>query len=271
MPCSAVSSAAMSWRWASTRFRIRNRISDRFESDIARQAGNAARGRGHGPIDIVDRGEVDPTGNLRRWPGRRPAPIGPTCRRPGGRRSSARRSPVLAPAAARDWLGDLGHDASSRGSGQPRRAGREAGQWAARRPVIDGSRAPGDGDHSHDRDGQQGQVEELLEAERSRATAPSRQVKATTKRTIAHAPMATRKRRPSPARNGAKRDRINRSSRMKRVADRLVDLGRVGGQLRPEHPPWAGAEVGRRPARARQQALAVGPEDVAPACPGRGR
>ena len=42
LPCSAVSSAAMSRRWWSTRLRIRNRISVRFESDVARQAGNAA-------------------------------------------------------------------------------------------------------------------------------------------------------------------------------------------------------------------------------------
>ena len=42
LPCSAVRNAAMSLRWASTRFRIRNRISVRRDSDVARQAGKAA-------------------------------------------------------------------------------------------------------------------------------------------------------------------------------------------------------------------------------------
>ena len=42
LPCSAVRWAASSLRWASTRFRIWNRISVRFESDVARQPGNAA-------------------------------------------------------------------------------------------------------------------------------------------------------------------------------------------------------------------------------------
>ncbi len=39
LPCSAVSSAARSRRCWSTRFRIRNRISVRFDSEVARQAG----------------------------------------------------------------------------------------------------------------------------------------------------------------------------------------------------------------------------------------
>jgi hypothetical protein len=43
LPCSAVRCAASSWRWASTRFRIRNMISVRFEMEVARQPGNAAR------------------------------------------------------------------------------------------------------------------------------------------------------------------------------------------------------------------------------------
>ena len=42
LPCSAVRCAASSWRRWSTRFRIRNMISVRFESDVARQAGKAA-------------------------------------------------------------------------------------------------------------------------------------------------------------------------------------------------------------------------------------
>ena len=43
MPCSAVRWAAISGGACSTRFRIRNMISVRFESDVARHAGNAAR------------------------------------------------------------------------------------------------------------------------------------------------------------------------------------------------------------------------------------
>jgi hypothetical protein len=43
LPCSAVRKAAISARWASTRFRIRKRISVRRESEVARQAGKAAR------------------------------------------------------------------------------------------------------------------------------------------------------------------------------------------------------------------------------------
>ena len=39
LPCSAVRCAASSSRCCSTRFRIRNRMSVRFESDVARQAG----------------------------------------------------------------------------------------------------------------------------------------------------------------------------------------------------------------------------------------
>ena len=42
LPCSAVRCAASSLRWASTRFRILNRMSDRFEIEVARQAGKAA-------------------------------------------------------------------------------------------------------------------------------------------------------------------------------------------------------------------------------------
>ncbi|OGO57311.1 MAG: hypothetical protein A2V85_15565 [Chloroflexi bacterium RBG_16_72_14] len=42
LPCSAVSRAAMSLRWWSTRFRMRNMMSVRFDSEVARQAGNAA-------------------------------------------------------------------------------------------------------------------------------------------------------------------------------------------------------------------------------------
>ena len=42
LPCSAVRWAASSWRLASTRFRILNMMSVRFESEVARQAGNAA-------------------------------------------------------------------------------------------------------------------------------------------------------------------------------------------------------------------------------------
>ena len=41
LPCSAVRCAASSWRCGSTRFRMRNRISVRFESDVARHPGNA--------------------------------------------------------------------------------------------------------------------------------------------------------------------------------------------------------------------------------------
>ena len=42
LPCSAVSSAAMSVRCASTRFRILNMMSVRLESEVARHAGKAA-------------------------------------------------------------------------------------------------------------------------------------------------------------------------------------------------------------------------------------
>ena len=42
LPCSAVRCAASSWRCVSTRFRILNMISVRFDSDVARQPGKAA-------------------------------------------------------------------------------------------------------------------------------------------------------------------------------------------------------------------------------------
>ncbi len=42
LPCSAVSSAAISLRCVSTPFRMRNMTSVRFEIEVARQAGNAA-------------------------------------------------------------------------------------------------------------------------------------------------------------------------------------------------------------------------------------
>ena len=42
LPCSEVRNAASSVRWASTMFRIRNMISVRFDSDVARHAGKAA-------------------------------------------------------------------------------------------------------------------------------------------------------------------------------------------------------------------------------------
>ena len=50
----------MSRRWVSTRFRIRNRISVRFESEVARQAGERRlRGRDRG-VHLLDRREVHP-------------------------------------------------------------------------------------------------------------------------------------------------------------------------------------------------------------------
>ena len=42
LPCSAVRCAASSLRFASTRFRILNMMSVRFESEVARQPGKAA-------------------------------------------------------------------------------------------------------------------------------------------------------------------------------------------------------------------------------------
>jgi len=55
LPCSAVSSAAISFRCCSTRFRTRNMMSVRFESDVARQAGNAALAAATAaPISSVD-------------------------------------------------------------------------------------------------------------------------------------------------------------------------------------------------------------------------
>jgi hypothetical protein len=42
LPCSDVRKDASSFRFASTRFRILNMMSVRFESEVARQSGNAA-------------------------------------------------------------------------------------------------------------------------------------------------------------------------------------------------------------------------------------
>ena len=62
LPCSAVSSAASSLRRASTRLRMRNMISVRFDSDVARQAGKAALAAATAAVDLLDGGEVDALG-----------------------------------------------------------------------------------------------------------------------------------------------------------------------------------------------------------------
>ena len=59
LPCSAVSRAASSVRCVSTRFRIRNMMSVRFESEVARQAGKAAFAAATAASTSVGRGEVD--------------------------------------------------------------------------------------------------------------------------------------------------------------------------------------------------------------------
>ena len=62
LPCSAVSSAAISRRCWSTRLRMRNMISVRFESDVARQAGKAALAAATAGVDLLGRREVDVLG-----------------------------------------------------------------------------------------------------------------------------------------------------------------------------------------------------------------
>ena len=59
MPCSAVSSFAMSSRCSWTSCRILKNNSVRRESDIARHAGNAALATWTARVDLLDRGEVD--------------------------------------------------------------------------------------------------------------------------------------------------------------------------------------------------------------------
>ena len=87
LPCSAVRWAASSLRCASTRFRIWNMMSVRFDSDVARQAGKAAFAPRRPRPDLVDRGEVDVPGDL---PGRRVVDRPLAARR--SRRRCARRS-----------------------------------------------------------------------------------------------------------------------------------------------------------------------------------
>ena len=116
LPCSDVRNAAISWRWVSTRFRIRNRISVRFDERRgapARERGLRRRDRG---VDLLDRREVDLAGQP---PGRRvvdgTAPAGRPLDVPsadpvvdGAERRSCLR---LRPGAAR--LGHLRHLAST--------------------------------------------------------------------------------------------------------------------------------------------------------------
>ena len=59
LPCSAVSSAASSLRCWSTRFRMRNMMSVRFDRDVARHAGNACRRCCDRGRDLLGRGEID--------------------------------------------------------------------------------------------------------------------------------------------------------------------------------------------------------------------
>ena len=90
LPCSAVSSFAMSSRCTWTSSRIRKNNSVRRDSDIARHAGNALLGSLDRQVDLLDRGEVDlrrPAGPSR---GCRPGRSGPTSRRPACRRSSVK-------------------------------------------------------------------------------------------------------------------------------------------------------------------------------------
>ena len=88
LPCSAVSSAASSVRRASTRFRMRNMISVRFEMDVARHAGKAAFAAATAHADLVGGREVDASRLLAggRVVDRRPS--GRTCRPRWTRRSS---------------------------------------------------------------------------------------------------------------------------------------------------------------------------------------
>ena len=101
LPCSAVRIAAISLRRWSTRLRILNMISVRFESDVARHAVNArCRGRDR-RVNLLDRGEVDPLGlPPRRRVEHRPAPA-------GGALDDRAVDPVRNPAKLYAWLGCL--------------------------------------------------------------------------------------------------------------------------------------------------------------------
>ena len=169
-------------------------------------------GRGDGSIDIVDRGEVDPTDDL---PGRRIEDrTRPTrcARHPARPRSSARRPrqgwrlerwsgsatwvmtrPLVAPSSPACWPGGLAWGCSA--SPPAMVAGRRP---MATSPMIAPPAGPG---------------RRAARGAASPSTGASRQVNATMKRTIAQAPITTRKRRPSPARNGPKRARIRTTSR----------------------------------------------------------
>ena len=63
LPCSAVRCAASSWRCCSTRLRMRNRMSVRLLSDVARQAGKAALAACDRGVQLRLGGEVDVAGD----------------------------------------------------------------------------------------------------------------------------------------------------------------------------------------------------------------
>ena len=59
LPCSARDERGESLRCSSTSSRMRNMISARFDSEVARQPGSASRGRVDRPVDLLHRCEVD--------------------------------------------------------------------------------------------------------------------------------------------------------------------------------------------------------------------
>ena len=79
LPCSAVRCAASSWRCVSTRFRILNMISVRFDSDVARQAGNAALAAATAASTSSAEAKSTCLRQACRSPGRRRRPRARTC------------------------------------------------------------------------------------------------------------------------------------------------------------------------------------------------
>ena len=132
LPCSAVSSAASSLRCWSTRFRIRNMISVRFDSDVARQAGNAAFApRPRRPLLLDDAKSTHL--RLGRSPGRTPGPARPdvpATRRPPIQWPIAGSEVEAEPAGSASWVIEVSSCGGAGGGSLPatllRRADRSA-------------------------------------------------------------------------------------------------------------------------------------------------
>ena len=272
LPCSAVRCAAISRRCASTRLRIRNMTSVRFESDVARQPGKAA---------LAAATAASTSSTEAKSTSRATAPVaglktGP--RRSGGARDAPTIDPVRHDRARRGG-GTLGHRLCDLGHGRvlgcwatgvpdtiarvrraaPRRRSTAPRRWLALLRVATRNRARRRSTRPTIATRLDEQELELLRAERpdGRRVPPRERDQEPRSRPQ---PECHEQRGAVAARDhleaGGEGDADDRDAN----EDRLVQLGRMRRQVRGERAPRPGPRVDGRPREIGWRALPRGPE-----------